>query len=85
MSIDIETRIRAFIDESFPAPDQADGIPGPASLQQSGIIDSIGVLSLVTYLEEEFAIRVEDEDVVPENLDSIDALVAFVGRKLQGV
>jgi acyl carrier protein len=42
----------------------------------------VGVLELVTYLQERFAINVEDEDVVPSNLDSVHNLVAYVARKL---
>lgn len=80
----IDSRIRTFLDDAFPSDAPAATLPATQSLLQSGIIDSIGVLSLVTFLEEEFAIRVEDEEVVPENLDSIDALVAFVARKKQG-
>ena len=46
-----------------------------------GIIDSTGILEVIFFLEENFGIKVEDEEMVPENLDSIDNLVAFVARK----
>lgn len=52
-----------------------------ASLMESGILDSTGVLELVGFLEERFGIAVEDGDLTPENLDGIDRIVAFVGRK----
>jgi acyl carrier protein len=52
------------------------------SLLDAGIIDSTGVMELVSFLEQEFGIQVDDQDLVPENLDSIDALAAFVTRKL---
>ena len=45
------------------------------------IIDSTGFLELVSYLEETFGIRVEDEEMIPENLDSLDALARYVGQK----
>lgn len=48
-----------------------------------GILDSTGVLELVTFLETRFGIRVSDEELVPQNLDSLDALVAFVERKVR--
>jgi acyl carrier protein len=47
-----------------------------------GIIDSTGVLELLEFIEERFQIKVEDEDVIPDNLDSLDRLTDYVGRKL---
>jgi len=52
------------------------------SLLEKGIIDSSGVLELVGFLEKEFGIQVADEDLVPENLDSIDNMCRYVERKL---
>ena len=52
------------------------------SFLEMGIVDSTGVLELVMYLEEHFNITVDDDELVPENLDSINSLVAFVNRKL---
>ena len=48
----------------------------------SGVIDSTGVLELITFIEETFDINVEDNEIVPENLDSIDCVVSFVSRKV---
>lgn len=75
----IESRIRSFLGEQFQAPDD---LPSDASLLDGGIIDSIGVLTLVTWLEEAFAFVVDDEDVLPGNLDGVGNLVAYVQRKL---
>jgi acyl carrier protein len=77
----IESRIRAFLGEHFQAP--AD-LGAGESLLDTGIIDSIGVLTLVNWLEETFGFVIDDEDVLPENLDGIGNLVAFVQRKLDG-
>lgn len=52
------------------------------SLLDAGIIDSTGAMELVAFLEADFGIRVDDQDLVPENLDSISAMDAFVSRKL---
>lgn len=52
-----------------------------ASLMGEGVIDSTGVLGLVMFVEENFGISVADEDVLPENFDSINALTAYVERK----
>ena len=45
------------------------------------MIDSTGVLELVGFLEEDFGIRIQDDELVPENLDTIDNIVQFVERK----
>ena len=61
--------------------DDPSALDGTTSLIEAGVIDSTGVLELVGFLEEEFDIRIEDEDLVPENLDSIDNIIRFVERK----
>lgn len=78
----IETRIRDFIDSSFPPATPGIEYPPTQSLLESGVIDSMGVLSLVMWLEQEFGITVDDDEVLPENLDSISAIAGFVERKL---
>jgi acyl carrier protein len=55
---------------------------GDASFLESGIIDSTGVLELVAFLEEKFQVKVEDEDLIPANLDSVNAITRFVEKKL---
>lgn len=76
----IETRIRDFVRETFPSPDN-DNLAAEQSLFDAGILDSIGVLSLVTWLETEFEIIVDDDDVIPENIDGIGPLVRYVEGK----
>lgn len=75
----IEQTLRRHIRQSLPG---AAEIPlaDEQSLIDSGILDSIGVLSLVTWLEE-VRIFVEDHEVIPENIDGIGALVRFVEAK----
>ncbi len=53
-----------------------------ASFLEEGILDSTGVLQLIAFLEETWGIRVENEEVVPENLDSIEKVAAYLRRKL---
>ena len=76
----IEQTLRRHIRQSLPG---AAEIPlaDEQSLIDSGILDSIGVLSLVIWLEKEFEIFVEDHEVIPENIDGIGALVRFVESK----
>ncbi|MDH5830039.1 acyl carrier protein [Luteimonas sp. M1R5S18] len=71
--------VRDFIATTFPS----DGGDPPADMDllEGGIIDSIGVLTIVTWLEETFGFVVEDEDVVPENLGSIAGITAYAERK----
>lgn len=76
---EIESRIRTFIHEHFPVPDT---LSAEESLLESGIIDSIGVLTVVTWLEQEFGFVVEDDEVLPENLESVASLVRYATAKL---
>ncbi|WP_349367377.1 acyl carrier protein [Salinarimonas sp.] len=79
----IETQIRGFIAENFLFTDDASGLDAEASLLEQGLIDSTGVLELVAFLEDRLGLSVADAEIVPENLDSVAALVAFVARKQQ--
>jgi len=76
----IEQQIRAFIADNFLYGENR-AVAGTDSFLELGIIDSTGVLELVTFLEKSFALKVEDAELIPENLDSVDSLVAFVRRK----
>jgi acyl carrier protein len=77
----MEQKIREFLAANFFLGDDPSQLNGSTSLIEAGIIDSTGVLELVGFLEEEFEVRIDDEDLVPENLDSIDNIVRFVERK----
>jgi acyl carrier protein len=74
-------KIKAFIIENFLFGSE-DGLKDDTSFLDEGIIDSTGILELVTFLEEEFSITIEDEELVPENLDSINNVTAFLERKI---
>jgi acyl carrier protein len=80
---DVRLRVRRFLDESFGASVEVDKLADDESLQQSGVIDSFGVLSLITFIESEFAVHVSDAEVVPENLDSVSRIVAYIEGKRQ--
>jgi acyl carrier protein len=81
MHNDIETTIRDFITENFHYRGENESLSESDSLLEAGLIDSMGVLELMTFLESTFSIQVADEEVVPENLDTIGAISAFVQRK----
>jgi acyl carrier protein len=57
------------------------GLKDDTSLLDEGIMDSNGALELVSFLEETFGITVEDEELIPENLDSVDNLVGYLKKK----
>jgi acyl carrier protein len=77
----MQQQIRQFILTSFLFTDDASALKNDDSLLERGIMDSTGVLELVAFLETQFGITVADEELVPENLDSVDRIAAFVGRK----
>lgn len=72
--------VRGFILENFYV-QNAHELGDDTSLLDRGIVDSTGVLEVTAFLEERFGLAVADAEIVPENLDSIGAIVAFVGRK----
>jgi acyl carrier protein len=76
----IEAQVRAFLADQFSASTDAP-LAADTSLFEAGIIDSMGVLSLVTWLEEAFGFTVEDDEVLPENIDGINALVRYIEAK----
>ena len=77
----LKDKIRQFIVENFLFGDD-NGLKDDTSFLDEGIIDSTGILELVSFLEEEFSISVEDEELIPENLDSIMNVVAYLERKM---
>jgi acyl carrier protein len=81
----VETDIRTFLSEVFFLGDDPADLPASSSLIESGIIDSTGVMELVGFLEDHYSIRIQDAELAPENLDSIDSIVNFVGRKRAAV
>jgi len=80
---DIKAGIRTFIIENFLF-GTADNLNDETSFLEEGIIDSTGVLELITFLEETYDITVDDEELIPENLDSINKVTAFLNTKLEG-
>ena len=78
--METKEKIRAFVTSNFYVSDPATLEDG-ASLLDRGIIDSTGVLEVITFIESTFGIAVDDGEILPENLDSIDHIAAFVARK----
>ena len=79
-----KNKVRTFIVENFLFGDAAD-LEDKTSLLDKGIIDSTGVLELVGFLSDEFSIIIEDEDLVPDNFDSIEKVADYLKRKLDNL
>ncbi len=79
----METRdaVKNYIVENFLFGDESPLQDDKMSLLDEGIIDSVGVMELVAFLEQDFGLKVADEDLIPENLDSVENLVGFIARK----
>ena len=78
----IERDIRDFLAQNFPLADEGSDLGGDDSLIEAGVIDSTGVLELIEYLESNYDIQIADEEVLPDNLDSIRRISRFVSTKL---
>lgn len=78
----IDTDVRRFITDNFPLGGSGTELAGSDSLLEVGVIDSVGVLELIEHLESTYDLQIPDADVLPENLDSIDAIARYVSRRL---
>lgn len=78
---EIERRIRQFIADNFLFGEDAGALSDTQSLLEAGLIDSTGILQVVAFLEGDFAIRIADAEIVPDNLDTIRTIVRYVARK----
>jgi acyl carrier protein len=79
---DIKSQVRTYIADNFIMGSNGAKFGDADSFLDLHIIDSTGFLELITFLEDTFGIQVEDDDMIPENLDSLNSIQAFVDRKL---
>lgn len=77
----IRASVRGFLRETFYVADH-DELKDDTSLLQAGIVDSTGVLEVIQFLESRFGFRVEDDEIIPENLDTVNRIVGYVSRKV---
>jgi acyl carrier protein len=78
----IRERVRSFVVQNFVFVDDRQ-VANDQSLLKSGIIDSTGIIEVISFAEDEFDVRFDDADLVAENFDTIDRVTACVMRKLQ--
>ncbi len=79
--MDVDQRIIQFISEELLLGTRQDGIFPEESLISSGILDSLALLRLILFLEEEFGVTIEDGEVRPENFETIEAMKSFLKQK----
>ena len=73
--------IREFIVETFLFGDSA-GLDDNTSFMETGLVDSMGILKIADFIERTYGIRLQPDEFVPENLDSIDNIVNYIKRSL---
>jgi acyl carrier protein len=78
----IRDSVRSFIVDNFLFGIDEINFTDNISFLKAGIVDSTGILEIVNFIESEYHIRVDDRDVLPENLDSLSNIVAYVKRRL---
>ncbi len=81
MSVNYSSKVREFVVENFLFGD-GESLKEDTSFLEEGIIDSTGILELIMFLEETYSIKVEDDEVIPENLDNLQKIARFIDRKL---
>ena len=77
----IKHQIRQFLIENFIFSNDEVDLNDEGSFIENGVIDSTGILELASFIEETYSIVIKDEEMIPENLDSINALTAFIQAK----
>jgi acyl carrier protein len=85
MEQDIKQQIIDFITNNFLFDDTQTSLDEKESLLETGVIDSTGVLELIAFIEETYGIKVEDEEIIPENLDTILDIAHFIKQKLLAI
>jgi acyl carrier protein len=77
----IEEKLRNYILENYLFTDDQSVLNNGDSFLDKGIIDSTGILEVIYFIEDEFNIKVDDEEMIPENLDSVNNIVNFIEQK----
>ncbi len=78
---DAKTAVKAYISENFLMGQSDIELGDDTSFLEMGLLDSTGVIELVSFLEEEFGIQVEDDEITPENLDTLNRICNYVEQK----
>lgn len=76
-----ENKIRNYILENYLFTEDQSALDNGDSFLDKGILDSTGILEVIYFLEDDFGIKIEDEEMIPENLDSVNNIISFLKRK----
>ena len=79
-----QKKVRAFVVENLLLGEEENDFSDSQSFLESGLIVSTGILEVIAFLEEEYEITIADEEMVPDNLDSVDNIVAFLQTRRVG-
>lgn len=77
----VEHEVRTFLAENFSLGRDVSHLSSTQSLTERGFIDSVGIVEVLTFLETRYEIQISDDETVPENIDTIDNIVRFIGTK----
>ncbi len=77
----VENKIRQFVLNDYLFTDDQAALDNNDSFLEKGIVDSTGILEIIYFIEDEYSFTVEDDEMIPENLDSVSNIVAFVNNK----
>jgi acyl carrier protein len=80
--MDRQSEVKSFIVKTFLFGDGGD-LTDSDSFLQKGIVDSTGILEVISFLEEKYGIAIKDDELLPANLDSVDNIVNFLNKKIQ--
>ena len=81
-NLEIKSKLKEFIINNFLLGNHSKCFNDDDSFLEKGIIDSTGVLELVNFIEETYNIKVEDEELIPDNLDSLNKLTSYIKKKM---
>ena len=76
-----DNKLRTFILENYLFTNDQSKLKNSDSFLDTGIIDSTGILEVITFIQDELNITIEDDEMIPENLDSIDSILTFIKKK----
>jgi acyl carrier protein len=79
--MDVKDQIKKYIAENFLFSSNGFTLDDDESFLEAGVVDSLGVVELVSFVEENFHVQVPDDDIVPDNFDSVDNLAAYISRR----
>ncbi len=77
----VENKIRQFVLNDYLFTDDQAALDNNDSFLEKGIVDSTGILEIIYFIEDEYGFTVKDDEMIPENLDSVSNIVAFVNKK----